>query len=317
MSIFGPDSAWYRNKYGDPRTAPRKSAVFPDVRLQRELLGGLRSGFGEQVRGAVLPGLTSAIARQSMMRGGSLPFASDIPASADTLSLLASSDYADLLMGLRTGISGALQGIPSAGSARSDILGGAAQGFVAGGPFGAIAGAAGGALNSGSKKQARSDALKHADRAIEFASPERTAQIFEEELPLARETALASGEGQRRAQAIESAISASGLRGTGLGALASVAAGVQTELAGLEQAIATTRDIQQRQVSSVIGTPVKESRDPLARALEGLASDVATGSLTRSRPTAATRVPENQGFESAPLFPGSYEAPMERAGANI
>ena len=139
MSLFGPDSDWYKNKYGDPRTAPRKEATFPSPRLRGELLGGLRANFGEQIRNALLPGLSSAVARQAMMRGGSIPFAADVPASADTLALLSSADMADMLMGLRTSASAGLQGVQPAGGI-SDILGGVAQGFVAGGPFGAITG---------------------------------------------------------------------------------------------------------------------------------------------------------------------------------
>lgn len=322
MSLFGSDSDWYKNKYGDPRTAPRKAAVFPSPALRKELLSGLRSGFGGQVRNALLPALSSSASREAMMRGGvASSLLSDIPASGDVMALLASSDMADLLMGLRTQASAGLQGVPSAGSSKADILGGAAQGFVAGGPFGAIAGGLGGALNSRAKTQARSNSLKHIDRAIEFSSPERSAEIFRDVYPQAREVSMASGAGQRRAQAIESAITLSGLRGTGLGSLASVAAGVQPELAGLEEAIGMTRDIQQEQVSSVLGTPVQSSKDPITNALEALAQGFLGYKAAGSRPTAATRVPENTGFGSPPLLPGEYDPnyrpPMERAGSNI
>jgi len=322
MSLFGEDSDYYKKKYGEARTAPRKFEVFPSGYNYRKLLGGLQRGFGEQYAAGLLPGLGAAAARQAMLRGSVInPMLADIPASADVLALMNSADIADQLQGLRTVIAGQIQGVPTAGSSKTDILTGAAEGFGAGGPFGAIAGSGAGALESSAKTQARSNTLRNIDRAIEFTSPERTAETFMDIQPTARELSLASGQGQRRAQSIEAAITASGLRGTGLGALASVAAGAQVDLAGLETAVNMTRDIQQRQVSHVLGTPVKESRDPITRALEGLANAVIGFGQTRNQPTQATRVPENTGFGSAPLLPSAYDPgytpPQERAGVNI
>jgi hypothetical protein len=272
MSLFGPDSTWYKNKYGDVEGDKNrlKALTFPSAGNLRGLFRDTRSQLSPLYAGALLPGLMAGSTREAMMRGGVFD-GDSVPASADTLALLNSYNVAGELMGLRTGAGQMLQGLQPAGGL-GDIAEGAAAGFVAGGPIGGILGGLGGAISGKAKTRARSDQVKRAGRIVQEASPEQFGKNFAEAYPEAREVAMASGEGARRTQAIESAITASGLRGTGLGSLASVAAGVQTELVGLEAGLEAARSITEQRVNVLAGTPIQPRRDRIAEALETMAN---------------------------------------------
>jgi hypothetical protein len=128
-----------------------------------------------------------------------------------------------------------------------------------------------------------SKSAKQITKAFNAASPEAFGTTAAALAPIEREAALASGVGQLRAQSLESAISSSGLRGTGLGVLASISAGVQPELEGLMRTFDEALRLTQGNVSSILGQKVGQPNDSIARALEGLATATASGLFNRKQ----------------------------------
>lgn len=232
------------------------------------------------------PALSQAVAQQAGRPGASIE---------GVLSGLATTGGMEIgreLAGLQSEIERARAGIPTGPSAATDALGGAAEGFAAtGSGFGAAAGFVGGGLrNRGARRQRR-----RAERQLTQAEQEATPQSFfgnvaEAEGP-AREEALASGAGQQSAQALEAAITASGLRGTGLGTLASIAAGGQVELAGLEAMFQQALGETQRTVERTLGAPIRARGDSVAAALEGLSNFLLTPREQRGPSGGPTEAP--------------------------
>lgn len=227
------------------------------------------------------------------------------------LSITGGAEVANELSGIQQEILATRKnlkaGAPQAPGVGESTLGGAAQGFAVGGPIGALPGGAIGLAKgiSGKKKEKQigSDIEEQTALASQQASPEAFAKKAGEMEPAAREAALAGGAGQMRAQALEEAITASGLRDTGIGTLASIAAGVQVPLEGLAATFGAAMEDVTRTASTTLGQPItagKTGFDNIARALEGLATIFLTPGMG---PKKAERVPENTGFETPPLFP--------------
>lgn len=227
----------------------------------------LRDRFGS----ALSPGLSSAAALEASKRGGILP-AGTVPGSVDSLSLTAALDLTNRLSGLRNLGSQIEQGLPPKVNQQARIVEGGAEGFVAGGPIGAGAGAIGGRLGGKEDKNARDDLVKRVRQIFEATEPGRFGETLDETAASTREAALASGAGARAEQSVQRTISLSGLRGTPLGSLASIAAGAQEDLLALGSNFQTALGITEGAVRSAAGAPIQTGRDPLARALEGIAN---------------------------------------------
>ena len=275
------------------RSAERvRELVRPGPEQFKGLVAGGRAAFTPQFRSALLPGLTASLGRQQRMRGGAVPLSADIGGAVENVALSRSFDVAGELSGLRSIASQLLENRaegPSSGETRRDILGGAAAGFATGGPFGAIAGGVGGALSSKKKKKAarkeNQERERRAREIAEAASPEKVAENVEALRATTREVALASGAGARREAQIESAVSLSGLRGTGLGSIASIAAGAQEDLASIGLAFDTAIDTTKRIVGNIAGReiPTDRSGDRITQALEGLAQGVLAFGAARGK----------------------------------
>lgn len=209
--------------------------------------------------------------------------------------------------------------VPRAPNVGASTLAGAAGGFLAGGPIGAIAGGVGG-LASGlagksKEKKAGKNIEEQTAEASRQASPEAFAATAEKVGPAARSGALAGGAGARRAQDLEAAITASGLRDTGIGTLASIAAGIQVPLEGLAATFGGALDEVTAQASRTLAAPIqtRTSGDNITRALEGLATLFLTRGQPGSsagNPAPAQRIPDNFGM-TPPLIPseGAPEIP--------
>lgn len=210
--------------------------------------------------------------------------------------------------------------VPSGPSVGEGAIGGAIEGAVAGGPIGAVAGGVGGAISAqGGKKRERKQ-RKGQEQAAAAAQIDASAEQFGtrtgELEGLAREQALVSGAGAQRAQALETAITASGLRDTGLGTLASISAGVQQPLEELERSFGLALNETRRIVAARLGTPIpSEQRKPdrVAQGLEALASLLLTRGERTTEGGGASKdpvllpPPVSPDVEGIPGFPGSDE----------
>jgi hypothetical protein len=233
------------------------------------------------LQGRVAPALGRAAAAQAGRPGASMQ------GIINNLATTGGFQLAQGLGGLQSAIESARLGIPSAPSIGTSAVEGGIEGFAASGsPYGALAGAVGGALKSRSARKAEGKAQGAAQTAAQEATPAAFAEEVARSEGTVREAALASGEGARRAQSIEAAITASGLRDTGLGTLASLAAGIQVPLdtasktlnLALEQ---TTQDVE-RQIGAL--GRIRQQRDPVAMALEGLTTAFLAGGF-KKKPT--------------------------------
>jgi hypothetical protein len=281
--------------------APRPLAVSDPVAMGR----ASRDVIAPILERRLGPALAQAVGQQLGRPGAT------IEGVLNGLATTGGMDVGKELAGLQQEINAARSGIaptPSVGtSAREGAIQGAAAG-IGGGPIGmgigAIAGAVGGVVGGRAASRKREDQRRHLENARGLA----TADAFGNEVTKlesgVREAALASGAGARRAQDLEAAITASGLRDTGIGTLASIAAGVQVPLEGIMATFSAAMGEIQKNVGVALGEPVGATRpDPLARALEGMATLFLTPGATSFNPQRAQRVPENTGFETPPIFP--------------
>lgn len=248
----------------------------------KNILARTRGTLTPLFRSALLPGLTAGLERETAARGGAIPISEDFGGAIENLGLTRSFDVAGELAGLRDVAGQVERGAqeirgPTSGEERSAVLGGAASGLAAGGPAGAITGAVGGYLSSRSERRAarreRQNREQRARAIAEETAPEKIGETFGELRGVTREAALASGAGARREQQIQSAISLSGLRGTGLGSLAAIAGGVQEELGAIDLGLDKTLETTTAKVGEIAGAPLQRPRtgDRLAQAIEGMA----------------------------------------------
>ncbi len=195
----------------------------------------------------------------------------------------AAGAVANELSDFQTAVAQAKAGVPRAPSASSSALVGAAQGFATGGPIGAIAGAVGGFIGGRQGQRTAATLKKAVADAERLASPENFAANLAKVTQAAREETFVSG--QQAGLAEEAAVSKSGLRGTGIGTQASIAASVAPEIAALRRSISQAAGITGNEVSARLGTPVRPAKTTLVDVL-GAAAGVAGALLT---PEAAAR----------------------------
>jgi len=212
------------------------------------------------------------------------------------------------LSDFQTAIAQARSSVPRTPSSTATTLEGAAKGFATGGPIGAIAGFIGGGLQAQQNRRNKNlvkAALKDAER---LASPENFAANLAKVSAAAREETFVSG--QQAGLAEEAAISRGGLRGTGVGTQASIAASVAPEIAALRRSITQAAGITGNEVSARLGTSVRPAKTTLVDAL-GAAAGVAGALLS---PEAARRR-RLAAFSRTPITGGtSY---TDTIGSNI
>jgi hypothetical protein len=313
-----------------PRGSDERDAQVASIKASRgDLLNPSRMSTRTRVAIAPIierslgPALAQAVARQLGRPGATAE------GVLQGLSITGGMEVGRELTDIQQQIEGARQNIGNAPGVGRTALEGGVQGAVAGGmsgggfagaAIGGLAGLAGGALAGRSARDAESGARRHIENTKGLATPEEFAKQAEANAPAAREAALAGGAGARRAQALEEAITASGLRDTGIGTLASIAAGVQVPLEGLAATFSNTMNDISTKVESSLAAPIRRpARDPVATALEGLASIFLTRGQpgSASNPIPAQRIPEGEGF-GPPLIPHASQTEiLSRPGVNF
>lgn len=214
------------------------------------------------------PALERAVAAQLGRPGAS---ASGI---LEGLATTGGFEVARELSGIQAELQAIKQGIPRATGIQESAIEGGAEGLVAGGPVGAASGAVAGVLGSKGDRDAEQRRQQRVASAQLAATPEGVFKEAEEQEALARELALSSGAGAQNAQVLEAIISQTGLRDTGIGTLASIAAGIQVPVIGVQATLGLALDETRKEVEAEVGAIFSEKadRNPLARALEGLST---------------------------------------------
>ena len=283
-----------------PLVAPSTRSEDPNV-----MSGAAKGIIGPILEARLGPALAQSVGQQIGRPGAT------IEGVLSGLSATGSAELGRELAGIQSEINRQREGVMPGQSQKSAVAEGAISGAVSGiggGPIGmgvgAAAGAVGGALKNRKSNEKREDVRRHLENTRGLATPEAFGDQVEKAGTAPAEAALAGGAGARRAQDLEAAITASGLRDTGIGTLASIAAGVQVPLEGLAATFGQALGEVHKQTSKALGQPVGQiGRDPIAMALEGLATLFLTPGATSANPKAATKVPENTGFETPPIFP--------------
>lgn len=236
----------------------------------------LRSSIRASASGMISPVLSSSISdilgKHGMatdelgkaLAGGALTipsFEADAAAGAISTEL---SDFQTAIAQVQAGAR-ATQGQ----SGTATIAEGTVSGFATGGPIGAIAGFIGGGLRATQNRRAKDLAKAVVRDAQRLASPENFAANLSKVSETSREETFVSGQQAQLAE--EAAVSQSGLRGTGIGTQASIAASVAPQVAALRKSIGSASAITGNEVSARLGTPVRPPKTTLMDALGAVA----------------------------------------------
>ncbi len=270
IDIFSPDATF---ESFEDRERQFQAQLQPGPAQFNTLFGRSKKALAPRFNSALFPGLSASAASETSKRGGILP-AGTLPGSINSLALQQSLSLANQLAGLRTIGAQIEQGLPPSVNVGQRAAEGALEGFVAGGGVGAIPGAVGGYLSGKGDREARDELRGRVYDIFKATEPAAFGRDLDETRATTREAALASGAGARAEQSLQKTISLTGLRGTPIGSLAALSAGSQEDLlalgANFQQALKSTSE----RVASLAGSPIEVDRDPLARALEGIADAV-------------------------------------------
>jgi len=268
------------NSWLTPRPPPPEPPPFSVPDYAMRLRPALAAGLSSIPLGTTLQ---DELARQIALRGPMDPALADavsrVPALQDINDAFT---LADSLASVRNDINittaSGTSAVPQAPSTLSGVIGGAAQGASigsVGGPVGAGVGAAAGALGGllsaeGARSAARTTRNRIASRgahALATTEPGAIGGTLAGLAPSQRELALSGGYGQQQAQALEEAISRSGLRDSALGSLGGLAAAAAPEQLARAQALSQTLATTRRNVEAIMGQPVRPGTDRLTQAL--------------------------------------------------
>lgn len=295
------------------RVPPPEPPPFSVPDYAQSLRPALAAGLSSIPLGATLQ---DELARQIALRGPLDPALADAAARVPALQDINDAfTLADSLASIRNDINittaSGTSAVPQAPSTLSGVLGGAASGAATGGaiggPYGAAIGAGIGALggllgSSGARSAARTTRNRIASRgahALATTEPGAVGGTLAGLAPSQRELALSGGYGQQQAQALEEAISRSGLRDSALGTLGGLAAAAAPEQLARAQALSQTLATTRRNVETIMGQPVRPGTDRLTQALGA----VTEGFLTYKSLFPATPKATSASTSSSPLTP--------------
>ena len=267
-------------------------------------LSVLQSGLKAMASGVLNPTIQQSIADTINRAGlGSDELGRALAGGALTIPVLEAQSIAGAiapeLTELEAAVGVAKAGISRAPSLSTSLISGAVSGFVAtGSPIGAIAGAIGGAFGSSSARKSEKKAQARAKQAAALAAPEHYLETANFLMASAREQTFV--EAERAQLSAETAISRSGLRGSGIGTQASIAAAATPAIAALRKAGVGAGTIVRREVETTLGTPIREPSDNLARLVTAGAS-IAGAVLTPER--LAAMKAKKQAREFDPFLP--------------
>lgn len=268
--------------WGFPVTTPSPAPVPTNV---AQYAMSLRPAVAAGLSGIPLAAtLQEELARQISLRGpldpalveavGRTPALQDIR-DAYTIADSLAQTRTDIQITTQSGVS-AVPRTPSTGaSVLSGAASGAAIGGAVGGPIGAGIGAGVGAVggllqHKGARSSARAttrDLEKRGAAAMAATEPAAVQATLAGLAPSQRELVAAGGYGQSLSQDLEAAISRSGLRDSGAGALGGLAAAVAPEQLARTQTISQGLAHTRRAVETIMGQPVRPGVDRLTEAL--------------------------------------------------